>query len=41
MAFDEGLKPDDDVQTFILSTEDCKEGFSAFKARRAPEWKGR
>ena len=41
MSLDEALRFEDDVQTYILSTEDCKEGFDAFAEKRKPEWKGR
>jgi enoyl-CoA hydratase len=41
MSLDEALKLEDDIQTFILSTQDCEEGFAAFAEKRKPEWKGK
>ncbi|HQM27671.1 MAG TPA: enoyl-CoA hydratase-related protein [Syntrophorhabdus sp.] len=41
MSLDEALQLEDDIQTYILNTEDCAEGFSAFKEKRKPRWKGR
>jgi len=41
LSLDEGLRLEDDMQTFILSTEDCAEGFAAFAEKRKPEWKGK
>lgn len=41
MSLDEALKLEDDVQTFILSTQDCEEGFTAFAEKRKPDWIGR
>ena len=41
MPLDEALRLEDDLATSILSTEDCKEGFSAFADKRKPEWKAK
>jgi enoyl-CoA hydratase/carnithine racemase len=41
MSLDEALRLEDDIETFLLSTEDCREGFSAFAERRSPDWKGK
>jgi len=41
LSLDEALRLEDDVQTYILNTEDCAEGFSAFAEKRKPEWKGK
>jgi E-phenylitaconyl-CoA hydratase len=41
MSLDEALRLEDDIQTYILGTEDCEEGFAAFAEKRKPEWKGK
>ncbi len=41
MSLDEALRLEDDVQTYILNTEDCAEGFAAFAEKRKPQWKGK
>ena len=41
LSLDEALRLEDDVQTYILNTEDCAEGFSAFAEKRKPQWKGK
>lgn len=41
MSLDESLRLEDDVQTYILNTEDCAEGFAAFAEKRKPQWKGK
>ncbi len=41
MGLDEALRMEDDFQTYILSTDDCKEGFTAFAEKRKPQWKGK
>ena len=41
MSLDEALRLEDDIQSYILTTEDCKEGFGALFEKRKPEWKGR
>ncbi|MCX7966713.1 MAG: enoyl-CoA hydratase-related protein [Syntrophorhabdaceae bacterium] len=41
MSFEEALRMEDDIQTYILNTEDCKEGFQAFFEKRRPRWKGK
>lgn len=41
MSLEEALKMEDDFQTYILNTDDCKEGFQAFFEKRKPVWKGK
>lgn len=41
MDLDEALRLEDDFQTYILNTEDCREGFTAFAEKRKPQWKGK
>ena len=41
VSLDEALRLEDDIQTYILNTEDCVEGFAAFAEKRKPEWKGK
>ena len=41
VSLDEALKIEDDIQTYILGTQDCEEGFAAFAEKRKPEWKGK
>jgi enoyl-CoA hydratase/carnithine racemase len=41
LGLDDALRLEDDLQTYILSTEDCKEGFAAFAEKRKPQWKGK
>ena len=41
VGLDEALKIEDDIQTYILGTKDCEEGFAAFAEKRKPEWKGK
>lgn len=41
LGLDDALRLEDDFQTYILGTEDCKEGFAAFVEKRKPEWKGK
>jgi enoyl-CoA hydratase/carnithine racemase len=41
VSLDEALKLEDDIQTYILGTKDCEEGFAAFAEKRKPEWKGK
>ncbi len=41
LSLDEALRLEDDIQTYILGTEDCAEGFAAFAEKRKPEWKGK
>ena len=41
VSLDEALRLEDDVQTYILGTKDCEEGFAAFAEKRKPQWKGK
>lgn len=41
LSLDEALRLEDDIQTHILNTEDCFEGFAAFAEKRKPQWKGK
>ena len=41
LSLAEALRLEDDIQTYILNTEDCAEGFAAFAEKRKPEWKGK
>jgi len=41
VSLDEALKIEDDIQTYILGTKDCEEGFAAFAEKRKPVWKGK
>ena len=41
VSLDEALRLEDDIQTYILGTRDCEEGFAAFAEKRKPEWKGK
>ena len=41
VSLDEALRLEDDIQTYILGTKDCEEGFAAFAEKRKPEWKGK
>ncbi len=41
MPLNEALKLEEDFQTYMLSTEDCEEGFKAFREKRKPRWKGK
>ena len=40
MSLEEGLKLEDDFQTYIMSTRDFDEGLRAFREKRKPEYKG-
>ncbi len=39
LGLDEALRLEDDLQTYIINTEDCFEGFAAFAEKRKPQWK--
>jgi enoyl-CoA hydratase/carnithine racemase len=41
MGLEDALRLEDDFQTYILNTEDCREGFAAFAEKRKPKWKGK
>jgi enoyl-CoA hydratase/carnithine racemase len=40
MSLEEGLRLEDDLQTYIMSTEDFGEGLSAFREKRKPRCTG-
>ncbi len=40
VSLEEGLRIEDDLQTYIMSTRDFEEGLSAFREKRKPEYKG-
>jgi enoyl-CoA hydratase/carnithine racemase len=41
MALDDGLRLEQDLATFLYTTEDAREGPRAFLEKRAPVWQGR
>jgi enoyl-CoA hydratase len=41
LPLDQGLRLESDLATFVLATEDAKEGPRAFVEKRPPVWKGR
>jgi enoyl-CoA hydratase/carnithine racemase len=40
MSLEEGLRLEDDFQTYIMSTQDFGEGLSAFREKRKPRYTG-
>ena len=40
MSLEDGLRLEDDLQTYIMSTKDFEEGLSAFREKRKPEYTG-
>ena len=38
MSLEEGLRLEDDLQTYIMSTKDFEEGLSAFREKRKPKY---
>jgi enoyl-CoA hydratase/carnithine racemase len=40
MSLDDGLRLEDDLQTYIMSTRDFEEGLSAFREKRKPKYTG-
>jgi len=38
MSLEEGLRLEDDLQTYIMSTRDFEEGLSAFREKRKPKY---
>jgi enoyl-CoA hydratase/carnithine racemase len=41
MSLEEGLRLEDDFQTYIMSTRDFEEGLSAFREKRKPKYTGK
>jgi enoyl-CoA hydratase/carnithine racemase len=41
MSLEEGLRLEDDFQTYIMSTKDFEEGLSAFREKRKPKYIGK
>jgi enoyl-CoA hydratase/carnithine racemase len=41
LSLDQGLRLESDLATFVLGTEDAKEGPRAFVEKRPPQWKGK
>lgn len=41
MPLEDALRLEDDVLTFVMSTEDSAEGIAAFSEKRKPLWRGR
>lgn len=41
MSLEEGLRLEDDFQTYIMSTKDFDEGMTAFRDKRKPEFEGK
>jgi enoyl-CoA hydratase/carnithine racemase len=40
MSLEDGLRLEDDLQTYIMSTKDFEEGLSAFREKRKPKYTG-
>jgi enoyl-CoA hydratase/carnithine racemase len=40
MSLEDGLRLEDDLQTYIMSTRDFEEGLSAFREKRKPKYMG-
>jgi len=41
MSLEEGLRLEDDFQTYIMSTKDFEEGLMAFREKRKPKYEGK
>ncbi len=41
MSLEDGLRLEDDFQTYIMSTEDFDEGLTSFREKRKPNYKGK
>ncbi len=41
MSLEDGLRLEDDFQTYVMSTRDFEEGLSAFREKRKPKYTGR
>ena len=41
MSLEEGLQLEDDLERYVMSTEDFNEGIAAFLEKRRPEYKGK
>jgi enoyl-CoA hydratase/carnithine racemase len=40
MSLEDGLRLEDDFQTYVMSTRDFEEGLSAFREKRKPKYAG-
>jgi len=41
MSLEDGLRLEDDFQTYIMSTKDFEEGIAAFREKRRPKFEGK
>lgn len=41
LSLEEGLRLEDDYQTYIMSTKDFEEGMTAFREKRKPKYEGK
>jgi enoyl-CoA hydratase/carnithine racemase len=40
MSLEDGLRLEDDFQTYVMSTRDFEEGLSSFREKRKPKYTG-